>query len=218
MANRDNIDNQLLKSIDDIKQIIESDIHRLRTIVDAINTGDVHLDINDRLISNLNNIEFDNRDVDIAIEYLTLILSNIESQKINYNKQVSEELIGVLRHTLAAVKNLENVAIDIITHVSVCANHEVDATKAKELGVDIPSPDKTHKIIELLSNLLPNNKVSNGIFWVVILFSIFGLTYIYSPKTVEAFNETANTSTTAMDAIHKTKDTTTRTIKKIKDK
>jgi len=196
MAKHNKNNHVLLKSIDDIIDIIESDITRLRTIVDAINTGDTHIDINDRLISNLNNIEFDNRDVEIAIEYLTLILSNIESQKINYNKQVSEELISVLRHTLSAVRNLENCAIDMI--------HHFDKVSPCEIKKESTNKPLAGKFGEILSSLLPNNKISNGIFWIVLLFTLFGFTYTYSPELIKAFNSAAYDSAT--------------TIKKIKEK
>lgn len=201
MGDKIKSDSVLLKSIDDIKEIIESDITRLRTIVDAINTGDMHIDINDRLISNLNNIDFQDRDVEIAIEYLTLILSNFESQKINYNKQVSEELIGVLRHTLSAVRNLENCAVDMIHHLSTEAPCEVQlANENKTTTVTTGSGFK-----EVLVSLLPNNKVSNSIFWIVVFFGLFGLTYTYSPSLISAFNSTAYESAKTIKKIKETK-------------
>jgi hypothetical protein len=203
MSNKD-LENPLLKSIEDVKEIVESDIQRLRTIVDAINTGDVHLDINDKLIFNLNKISFQDRDIEIAVEYLTLILSNIESQKINYNKQVSEELIGVLRHTLSAVKNLENWAM-LVNDMNTC--NIVDGKKKDPYNEAIQSANTAAGgVVSVLKLLLPNNKISNSMFWIIILFTVFGIAYVINPDIITKFSSTAEKNIGTIKQIQGIKD------------
>ena len=168
--------------IDSIKNTINDiayDKDRLNKIIEAINKGDVAIDINDRLINSLNKLDVDNDVIQTALEYLTLILSNLESQKINNTKNVTSELIIILNHVLNGVRNLEHCALqlttEIETHKKLIAKHHGDPDVKKEETKVETKKNNT----EIWKSLMPNNKVSNIMLWVmgfilflVILFKI----------------------------------------------
>ena len=174
----------------DIKKFIEtavininSDKIRLQHIINSIDSGDIHLDINDKLLGNLSKIELDNDKVEMAIEYISLILSNIESQKINNRKSVNEELIKILAHNLETLRNLE-----------LCLN-SVKNSKTTHTGnesiVDTP-PVKKELLSNIIKKILPSNNVSNTIFW-VLLFVIVMFAFQFTPDDVKDVIKTTKT-------------------------
>lgn len=174
----------------DIKKFIEtavininSDRMRLQHIINSIDSGDIHLDINDKLLGNLSKIELDNDKVEMAVEYISLILSNIESQKINNRKTVNEELIKILAHNLETLRNLE-----------LCLNsikNSKNAHTGNESIIDTP-PVKKELLSNIIKKILPSNNVSNTIFW-VLLFVIVMFAFQFTPDDVKDVIKTTKT-------------------------
>lgn len=153
--NKEDMEKLITASIDNIKD----DKARLNNIINAINSGDLYIDINDRLINKLNGLQFSDPIMGAGIEYLTLILSNLESQKINSTKTVTEELIKILSHNLEMLNYMEmclrnsvkeNQELEELIKGSPCqtCTHAKDHVIDKEAtSCDINSDkkvDKTH--------------------------------------------------------------------------
>jgi len=187
-------DNKII--IDSIKNTINDisyDKKRLNKIIESINKGDVTIDINDRLINNLNNLEIEDDVIETAFEYLTLILSNLESQKINSTKNVTNEMVVILTHVLNGVRNLEHCALQLTNEIE---EHKIKLLEYKEnnnVVIKEPTKDNIKKESnksDMLKSFLPNNKISNIVVWlmgfILFLVILFKIDNIATSKSLES--------------------------------
>jgi len=164
---------ELLTNIETISTSIKQDEERLINIINAINSGDVNLDINDKLLDNLNKISFEDKDTESLRDYLGLILSNFESQKLNNSKSIIEEFIKILSHNLRTLDSIQLFVNRIKTESNVEETITMDT---------VEKPDK--KRIDLTS-FQPNTALSNILFYGAILFIIIFSGYEIDRKTTK---------------------------------
>jgi len=191
---------RILKHLNNISENIKNDKIRLNNIVNILNTGKNNSDINDKLIETLTNMEFDNTSYSIANEYISIIFTNMQTQKLTYNKEVTEELIKILNHNLSLLDSIENCLTTMNVNVdNTPVNierriHNVE-TEFKRRESDIE--DTTLKII--IKSLIPTSKISNSLFWLSFVIAILSIAYIIDK---DFYKDTAKTTTTISKAIH----------------
>lgn len=164
-------------SLKDLINKILDDKARLKNAINSIAEANDKYNINDKLINNLDNLEFEDNNMQNAIEYLILILSNIETQKTTANKEQRGELITMLDHILDNVKHME--AIINTVNEEAKESEDSDNEKDKEFFKDT-----------LLPNLVPSGKVSNTIMWVIILVLILTTIHIVDNSALVATDNT----------------------------
>lgn len=161
---------ELLNNIENISANIKQDEDRLLTIINAINTGDVNLDINDKLLNNLNKISFSDKDNEASRDYIALILSNLESQKLNNTKNVTEEFIKVLSHNLRTLDSLQLL-------VSRIKSENIIKDTVKEEVI------KTDNTVSAWDRFKPTTAISNIMFYGIVLFIVIFVAIEVDKKT-----------------------------------
>ena len=166
------------KSINIASKNAASDKKRLLTIIDAINLGIKKENVNDRLITKLTNKEYDIADVNEVVELLSLILTNIETQKQEQNKQIIDELIRILDHNLEIFEKLEHCVIEIN---KVLKQHKNEIKEEIKNETNIKTVDSKKSGFKILDIFRPENKIlmifiSGSMFFVVltVMMLVFG--------------------------------------------
>jgi len=158
---------------------INSDKKRLKVIIDSINSGNKKDNMNDMLIANLSGTDSGDAKMDSAIEYITIILTNMESHKLSTDKDVIDELLIILSHNLDTLKSIE-----------MCFNNiknKIDCTLK-----DITASEPTHilnKKIDL-SWLKAKSGLANTILYLIILFIVLFGMYEYDKTSLKAISKT----------------------------
>lgn len=160
------------ETINELLEDIIADKNRITKIIEYLEYGEDKNkeNINDKLIENLNNITISDPDIDSALEYLIIILSNIETQNSNTNKNLLKEIHLIHSHLLHNTKKLK-VLVGLIIND--------DNIESK--------PKSTNNKYELLKKIMPDNKMANTILWIIILIS-----FVYTLNLVDnnLFNKT----------------------------
>jgi len=188
---------RIIKHITDINNNIKNDKDRLSNIINILNTGKDNTTINDKLIDTLTNIEFEDRTLAMANEYISIIFTNIQTQKITYNKEVTEELVKILNHNLSLLDAIERcVAI-------FDKNTDKDVPLERRIGVMDTNYKRRvtdDKPKNILSMMIPNNKVSNTLFWASITTVMLTIGYIVDHNIYDHAKDTTTMLHTAINA------------------
>jgi len=139
---------------EEIKNIIDEKIEKIkldRTLLTnlllTIDSKEKNDNINDQLIDHISNMEFNDDRINEVIEYITLVITNLETQKINNTKKNTEELLKILEHILSTFKSMETCL------------HKLDKPKSNTNG-----------------GWKPNGKIASTVLWVIVLIVVlFGL-------------------------------------------
>ena len=169
--------------ITDAAHRISNDKDRLSTIINSINTGVKKDNMNELLIANLTNIEFDHPKMDSAIEYIIIILTNLEARKAANDKGIVEELVINLRHSLDTLKSIELVFNALRT--------ELDKYD-KKISSSLHPADKLKSVNKHtdLTWLKPKGAAANTIFYITIMFMVLFGMYEYDKTSLKAISNT----------------------------
>ena len=168
-------------NIDKITHNITNDENRLNNIIDALTSGDLLIDINDKLLNNLSKISHIDPNTESAMDYVALIIANLESQKILSSKNVTEELVKILGHNIRTLESIKTLMCVVEEEFKEEPNKKVKINTNKE------TPDG--------SSLLPNNVFSNTIFYLIIFFILITTSMYIDKKLTETAIHTVTKTT-----------------------
>lgn len=166
---------RIIKHLAGISENIRHDKIRLNNIVNVLNTGRDTSDINDKLIDSLANMEFKDPITATANEYISILFANMQTQKLSYNKEVTEEFIKILNHNLDLLDTIEG-CIEVLS-ASSPKDMTIVERRLSDVATDYTrrsSDGKVSKpnngiISNIIKTILPSNKVSNIMFWAFML-------------------------------------------------
>jgi len=174
------MENIISGRISDAINAINSDKERLNNIINAINSGNSGDTINDKMINNLTNLDLKNDEdtFEMVIEFLAIILSNIESQKIANTKQITEELVKILSHNLDLLKNLELCIENFDNKILSCpiSTNTIDKNK--------PNNSDEHWFMKMF---MPKSTIANSIMWIIVFLLVFVAIKSYDSEAVNDF-------------------------------
>jgi len=176
----DDINHILINSLEDLIEKVLEDKTRLKHAINSITEDNSKNNINDKLINNLDNLEFEDNNMQNAIEYLTLILSNMETQKITTTKIQDGEMIKILDHILLSVKHVESIIKTF--NIETEKTTDADTASSKSFIKDT-----------LLPNIVPSGAVSNSIMWILILILVLSTIHEVDNSALVATDKTVST-------------------------
>ena len=175
-------------SLRDLIEKILEDKTRLRHIINSMTNNDSKRNINDKLIDNLDDLEFEDNNIQNAIEYLTLILSNMETQKIATMKIQNGEMIKILDHILDNVKHMEDIIKTVNNNNNIISDSSV-----------VPTGDKKNIFKDtVLPSLTPKTGFANGIFWLSVFIILVTGIYELDKRALTAGEHMMSTAKTAL--------------------
>lgn len=150
---------------------LQFDKERLHKIVEKLeNKEEMHV-LNRRLVDDLSKINFKDEGVSLAVEFMILIVSNMETQKRIDVKSLIEELAKIIHHNIEFVEEFDTI-IQAKEHQVVDLINQLN-----ELKIAKEQETKRPKRRAFVANLLPNNKTSNTILWagafVILLVTLY---------------------------------------------
>ena len=165
------VNEEIIKSISQTSEKIKEDKARLLNIVNAINSGVTDDKVNEKLIDNLAKLEYEDENVSDAMEYVSIILSNMRTQKLNQKKGTIDELLKTLEYNLTILRNLEHSVIlfnkDIQGYINKMKDNDSKFTHSKK------NKDKGSKK-SLIAYLAPKGTIDSILMWLIgLIITVF---------------------------------------------
>lgn len=205
------VNDELKRSITQTAEKIKEDKTRLLNIINAINSGITDDKVNEKLIDNIVKFDYDNENVSDAMEYISIVLSNMRTQKFSDKKGAIDELLRILEYNLEVLSNLEHaiILLNKVNQISVDDdkivqnNQNTNNSAINNVVEDTLLKDPSKGWLDYLA---PKGKVDSTLMWAMVLIITMFILYKIDSDALKEANKVTNVVTGITSAISNSKE------------
>lgn len=205
------VNDELKRSITQTAEKIKEDKTRLLNIINAINSGITDDKVNEKLIDNIVKFDYDNENVSDAMEYISIVLSNMRTQKFSDKKGAIDELLRILEYNLEVLSNLEHaiILLNKVNQISVNDdkivqnNQNTNNSPIDNVVEDTLLKDSSKGWLDYLA---PKGKVDSTLMWAMVLIITMFILYKIDSDALKEANKVTNVVTGITSAISNSKE------------
>lgn len=205
------VNDELKRSITQTAEKIKEDKTRLLNIINAINSGITDDKVNEKLIDNIVKFDYDNENVSDAMEYISIVLSNMRTQKFSDKKGAIDELLRILEYNLEVLSNLEHaiILLNKVNQISVDDdkivqnNQNTNNSPIDNVVEDTLLKDPSKGWLDYLA---PKGKVDSTLMWAMVLIITMFILYKIDSDALKEANKVTNVVTGITSAISNSKE------------
>lgn len=205
------VNDELKRSITQTAEKIKEDKTRLLNIINAINSGITDDKVNEKLIDNIVKFDYDNENVSDAMEYISIVLSNMRTQKFSDKKGAIDELLRILEYNLEVLSNLEHaiILLNKVNQISVDDdkivqnNQNTNNSPIDNVVEDTLLKDPSKGWLDYLA---PKGKVDSTLMWAMVLIITMFILYKIDSDALKEANKVTNVVTGITSVISNSKE------------